>query len=215
LAQNDIKKVLADSTVSQLGFMFLALGLGSYTSAMFHVTTHAFFKALLFLGAGSVIHAVSGEQDIRNMGGLRKHLPITYLTFFVGTLAISGVPPFAGFFSKDEILAHAFAHNRVFWLLALIGSIMTTFYMFRLLFLTFFGEFRGTKEQLVHLHESPKTMTIPLIVLGALSILGGLIGIPEVLHGSHALKQFLSPVFAASDAKMLPHAIAHDPDRPR
>ncbi len=210
LVQNDIKKVLAYSTVSQLGFMFLALGLGSYTSAMFHVTTHAFFKALLFLGAGSVIHAVSGEQDIRNMGGLKKHLPITFLTFAVGTFAISGFPPFSGFFSKDEILAHAFAHNKVYWLLGLVASMMTTFYMFRLFFVTFFGEFRGTKEQLVHLHESPKTMTIPLIVLGALSIVGGLMGIPEALHGSHMLKQFLAPVFAASDLRILPHVISHE-----
>lgn len=209
LVQNDIKKVLAYSTVSQLGFMFLALGLGSYTSAMFHVTTHAFFKALLFLGAGSVIHAVSGEQDIRNMGGLKKHLPITFITFAMGTLAISGFPPFSGFFSKDEILAHAFVHNKVYWLLGLIASMMTTFYMFRLLFVTFYGEFRGTKEQLVHLHESPKTMTIPLIILGALSIVGGLMGVPEALHGSHTLKQFLAPVFAASDLRVLPHIIAH------
>ena len=141
LAQNDIKKVLAYSTVSQLGYMFLALGLGAFGSGVFHVVTHAFFKACLFLGAGSVIHAMSGEQDIRNMGGLKKYVPVTYTTFLLATIAIAGIFPFAGFFSKDEILAHAFEHNKVLWLLGLIASMFTSFYMFRLLFLTFFGEF--------------------------------------------------------------------------
>ncbi len=209
LAQNDIKKVLAYSTVSQLGLMFLALGVGAFSSGVFHVMTHAFFKALLFLGAGSVIHAMSGEQDIRNMGGLKKHLPITYLTFFIGTIAISGVPPFSGFFSKDEILAHAFAHNKIYWLLGVLVSIMTAFYMFRLFFLTFYGEFRGTKEQHHHLHESPKSITIPLIVLAILAIIGGLFGLPEVLHVPHALNNFLEPVFADADIRMLPHEISH------
>lgn len=209
LAQNDIKKVLAYSTVSQLGLMFLALGVGAFSSGVFHVMTHAFFKALLFLGAGSVIHAMSGEQDIRNMGGLKKHLPITFLTFMIGTIAISGVPPFAGFFSKDEILAHVFAHNKIFWLLGVIVSVMTAFYMFRLFYLTFYGEFRGTKEQHHHLHESPKSITIPLIVLAILSAIGGLFGLPEVLHLPHALSNFLEPVFADADIRMLPHEISH------
>lgn len=209
LAQNDIKKVLAYSTVSQLGYMFLALGVGAYTSAVFHVATHAFFKALLFLAAGSVIHAMSGEQDIRKMGGLKKALPVTFWVFVIGTVAIAGIPPFAGFFSKDEILAHAFASNKIYWLFALIGSLITAFYMFRLLFLTFYGKFRGTHEQEHHLHESPKSMTIPLIVLAILSTIGGFMGLPEILGGSHALKQFLEPVFANSELNMLPHHISH------
>jgi NADH-quinone oxidoreductase subunit L len=165
LFQNDIKKVLAYSTVSQLGLMFVALGVGAYTAAVFHVVTHAFFKALLFLGSGSVIHAMSGEQDIRHMGGLKKKLPITYLTFLIGTLAISGIPPLAGFFSKDQILSEAFAHNKILFALGLLVSLMTAFYMFRLFFLTFHGSFRGTHDQEHHLHESPLNMTLPLIVL--------------------------------------------------
>jgi NADH-quinone oxidoreductase subunit L len=187
--QNDIKKVLAYSTVSQLGLMFLGLGVGATTGAVFHVTTHAFFKALLFLGAGSVIHAMSGEQDIRRMGGLRKHLPITHLTFLLGTIAISGIPPFSGFFSKDEILAGTFEEHKIHWILGLVASMMTAFYMFRLYFLTFSGKFRGTDEQHHHLHESPKSMTIPLIILAVLSVVGGAIGIP----GSHLLDHFLNP----------------------
>lgn len=201
LLQTDIKKVLAYSTVSQLGLMFMALGLGAYTAAIFHVITHAFFKALLFLGSGSVIHAMSGEQDIRWMGGLRKHLPITYKTFLIGTLAISGIPPLAGFFSKDQILASALETAPIFFVLGLGVSLMTAFYMFRLLFLTFFGEFRGTEEQRHHLHESPATMTIPLIILAVLSIVGGWIGLP---HGvAHALglhnsfDAFMEPVLGA------------------
>jgi NADH-quinone oxidoreductase subunit L len=209
LAQNDIKKVLAYSTVSQLGLMFLALGVGAFTSGVFHVMTHAFFKALLFLGAGSVIHAMSGEQDIRKMGGLKKHLPITFLTFMIGTIAISGLPPFAGFFSKDEILAHVFAHNKVFWLLGICVSIMTAFYMFRLFYLTFYGDFRGTKDQLHHLHESPRSITIPLIALAVLSIFGGFLGLPEVFHVPHFLKNFMDPVFADADIRMLPHDVSH------
>jgi len=204
LFQNDIKKVLAYSTVSQLGLMFLALGVGAYSTGVFHVMTHAFFKALLFLGAGSVIHAMSGEQDIRNMGGLKKHLPVTYMTFLLGTLAISGIFPFAGFFSKDEILAHTFEHNKVLWVLASLASAMTAFYMFRLFYLTFFGNFRGTKEQEHHLHESPKSMTIPLIVLAVLSVVGGFIGVPEIFHAPHLLEGFLAPVFADSEMKTLP-----------
>ncbi|MCC6251779.1 MAG: NADH-quinone oxidoreductase subunit L [Bacteroidia bacterium] len=209
LLQNDIKKVLAYSTVSQLGYMFLALGMGAYTAAVFHVVTHAFFKALLFLGAGSVIHAMGGEQDIRKMGGLKSHLPTTYLTFLIGTIAIAGLPPLSGFFSKDEILAAAFAHNKIFWLLGVAGSALTAFYMFRLLFLTFFGKFRGTHHQEQHLHESPKSITIPLVVLAVLSAIGGFIGIPEAFHAKHLLKSFLSPVFADSDLRMLPAEISH------
>jgi NADH-quinone oxidoreductase subunit L len=205
LLQNDIKKVLAYSTVSQLGYMFLALGVGAFSSSVFHVTTHAFFKALLFLCAGSVIHAMSGEQDIRNMGGLRKKLPITFWTMLIGTIAISGIPPFSGFFSKDEILAHVFEHNKILWVLATITSIMTAFYMFRMLFLTFWGDFRGTKEQAHHLHESPKTMTIPLMVLAVLSVLGGLIGIPEVFHAKHLLKEWLSPIIRNDAISTLSH----------
>lgn len=198
LYQNDIKKVLAYSTVSQLGYMFLALGVGAYTSAMFHVMTHAFFKALLFLGAGSVIHAMSDEQDIRNMGGLRKHLPVTFWTFLIATLAIAGIIPFSGFFSKDEILAHVFEHNKLMWGLGIAGAMMTAFYMFRLLFVTFFGEFRGTDEQKHHLHESPATMTVPLMVLAVLSAVGGLMNIPHVLGGGESLAHFMAPLFELS-----------------
>ena len=198
LFQNDIKKVLAYSTVSQLGFMFLGLGVGAFTGAVFHVTTHAFFKALLFLGAGSVIHAMSGEQDIRKMGGLKKSLPITHLTFLIATIAISGIPPFSGFFSKDEILAHAYEHNKLYWFLGIVGSMLTAFYMFRLYFLTFGGSFRGTADQKHHLHESPKSMTIPLVVLAVLSVVGGLIGIPN--GHMHVLHYFLKPGFGPAEA---------------
>ncbi|MDO8992682.1 MAG: NADH-quinone oxidoreductase subunit L, partial [Daejeonella sp.] len=165
VTQTDIKKVLAYSTVSQLGYMFLGLGVGAYTGAFFHVITHAFFKALLFLGAGSVIHAMSNEQDMRNMGGLKKKLPVTYLTMMIGTIAIAGLPPFSGFFSKDEILAHVYESNKIFWLIAVIGAMFTAFYMFRMMYLTFNGKFRGTSDQEHHLHESPASMTVPLIVL--------------------------------------------------
>jgi len=209
IAQNDIKKVLAYSTVSQLGLMFLALGLGSFTSGVFHVATHAFFKALLFLGAGSVIHALSGEQDIRKMGGLKKYLPVTYLTFVAGVLAISGIPPFAGFFSKDEILAKAFEHNAIVWFLAVIASLMTSFYMFRLFFLTFHGKTRASDHAMQHIHESPRSITVPLMVLAVLSVIGGFMGIPEVLGGSHALNNFLSPVFAASQLHVEAHHLSH------
>lgn len=201
VSQTDIKKVLAYSTVSQLGYMFLGLGVGAYTGAFFHVITHAFFKALLFLGAGSVIHAMSNEQDMRNMGGLRKKLPITFLTMMVGTIAIAGLPPFSGFFSKDEILAHVYEHNKVFWVIAVIGAMFTSFYMFRMMYLTFNGSFRGTTDQEHHLHESPASMTIPLIALAVLSALGGLIGIPAVLGGDHWLENFLAPVFEVSKSK--------------
>jgi len=201
LTQNDIKKVLAYSTVSQLGYMFLGLGVGAFSSSVFHVMTHAFFKALLFLGAGSVIHGLAGEQDIRNMGGLRKKLPVTFITFLLATLAISGIPPFSGFFSKDEILAHAFASNKLFWALGVIGSMMTAFYMFRLLFLTFYGTYRGNGK--VHAHESPKVMTIPLVILAILSTIGGLVGIPASLGGTSQISKFLDPVFKPAEAKMM------------
>jgi NADH-quinone oxidoreductase subunit L len=197
LAQTDIKKVLAYSTVSQLGYMFVALGIGSYSTSLFHVTTHAFFKALLFLAAGSVIHAMSGEQDIRKMGGLRKKLPVTFLVFLIGTFAISGVPPFAGFFSKDEILAHAYVQSKFLFVLLSATSVLTAFYMFRLLFLTFFGNFRGSQEQQHHLHESPPVMTVPLIVLAVLSTFGGFLGMPGILSEKHFFSRFLEPVLSS------------------
>ena len=184
LAQNDIKKVLAYSTVSQLGLMFVALGMGAYGTAVFHVITHAFFKALLFLGSGSVIHGMGGEQDIRRMGGLKSHMRTTHWTFLIGTIAIAGVFPFAGFFSKDQILAAAWEHNKVMFALGMLVSACTAFYMFRLYFLTFHGKFRGTHEQEHHLHESPATMTIPLVVLAVLSMVGGFIGLPHAV-GEH------------------------------
>jgi len=197
LRQNDIKKVLAYSTVSQLGLMFVSLGMGAYVSAMFHVTTHAFFKALLFLGAGSVIHAMGGEQDIRNMGGLRKALPVTFWIFVVGTFAISGFPLLAGFFSKDEIFANTYAAGgSLWWGLAGLGGLITAIYMCRLLFVTFFGNFRGTAEQKHHLHESPRVMTIPLIVLAILSVAGGFLNTPHFLHlgTPQWMAHFLEPV---------------------
>ncbi len=210
LKQNDIKKVLAYSTVSQLGYMFLGLGVGAYTGAVFHVMTHAFFKALLFLGAGSVIHAMGGEQDMRNMGGLKKYMNTTHLTFLLGCLAIAGMPPFSGFFSKDEILAAAYANNPVLWGIGVITAMMTAFYMFRLYAMTFTGKFRGTHEQEHHLHESPAAITIPLIILALLAVFGGLVGIPEVfMHGGHKLEAFLEPVFAQSNAITIKHELSH------
>jgi NADH-quinone oxidoreductase subunit L len=207
LKQYDIKKVLAYSTVSQLGYMFLALGVGSYVGAVFHVMTHAFFKALLFLGSGSVIHAMGGEQDLRKMGGLGKHMRITQITFLLGCLAIAGIPGFSGFFSKDEILAAAYAKNPIFYYLGLAGALMTAFYMFRLYFFTFTGSFRGTSEQHHHLHESPAAMTIPLIVLAILSVVGGYIGLPEVFSHHHLLSEYLSPVVQNFDVHHLSHEL--------
>ncbi len=210
LKQNDIKKVLAYSTVSQLGYMFLGLGVGSYTGAVFHVMTHAFFKALLFLGAGSVIHAMHHEQDIRKMGNLKKYMPITHFTFLLACLAIAGIPPFSGFFSKDEILSAAFVKNPLYYYIGVGGALMTAFYMFRLYTLTFLGKFRGTQEQEHHLHESPFAMTIPLIVLAVLSVVGGFIGIPEVFaENNHWLEHFLSPVFAESTKLAEVHHLSH------
>ena len=211
LVQNDIKKVLAYSTVSQLGYMFLAAGVGAFGAAIFHVVTHAFFKACLFLGSGSVIHACGGEQDMRKMGGLKTYMPTTYWTFVVGTLALAGIPIFAGFVSKDEILAKAFAAGLTdlnhfgsiytgLWLLAVLGAFMTAFYMFRAVYMTFHGEFRGGREAEHHLHESPRTMTLPLVVLGILSTVGGLvIGFPGQLFHKPELnwiEGFLHPVMA-------------------
>jgi NADH-quinone oxidoreductase subunit L len=205
LFQNDIKKILAYSTVSQLGLMFLGLGVGAYSSSVFHVTTHAFFKALLFLGAGSVIHAMGGEQDIRKMGGLSGKIKITFITMMLGTIAISGLPPFSGFFSKDEILAHTYEHSPILWMLGMITSMLTAFYMFRLIFLTFFGKFRGTHEQEHHLHESPPSMTFPLIVLAILSVAGGALGLPEFWHMPNWMANNLETVIVRKNPTTLPH----------
>jgi NADH-quinone oxidoreductase subunit L len=200
-AQNDIKKVLAYSTVSQLGYMFGAMGVAAYTAGIFHLVTHAFFKACLFLGSGSVIHAMSGEQDIRKMGGLKDYIPITYRTFFIATIAIAGIFPFAGFFSKDEILWHAFNTLPHFWVVGLITAGCTAIYMFRLVTLTFYGETRMDEETKHHIHESPVSMTIPLIILAFLSIVGGFLNFPETmghlfhLEGiSEGLGRWLEPV---------------------
>ena len=207
IKQNDIKKVLAYSTVSQLGYMFLGLGVGAYSGAVFHVITHAFFKALLFLGAGSVIHAMHHEQDIRKMGGLKSKLPITHITFLIGCIAIAGVPPFSGFFSKDEILAAAFAKSPVYWVLGVIGAAMTSFYMFRLYATTFLGKFRGTDNQEAHLHESPMAMTLPLILLAVASAIAGAIGVPEMMGGHHWLSHQLSTIVGEPTEIGLSHAM--------
>ncbi len=205
LKQNDIKKVLAYSTVSQLGYMFLGLGVGAYSGAVFHVITHAFFKALLFLGAGSVIHAMHHEQDIRKMGGLKSKLPITHITFLIACIAIAGVPPFSGFFSKDEILAAAFAKSPIYWALGVIGAAMTAFYMFRLYATTFLGQFRGTHEQEHHLHEGPFAMTLPLILLAVASAIAGALGIPALMGGNHWLSHQLIPIIGEAHEAHLSH----------
>jgi NADH-quinone oxidoreductase subunit L len=200
LVQNDIKRVLAYSTVSQLGYMFLALGVGAFAAGVFHVFTHAFFKALLFLGSGSVIHAMSGEQDMRNMGALRRRIPTTYRTMFIGMLAIAGIPGFAGFFSKDEILWQSWTSEggayRVLWFVGFATALMTAFYMGRLIFLTCFGKARMSHEVEHHVHESPKTMTVPLVILAVCSVLAGWLGVPHSLGGSNRFEKFLDPVFA-------------------
>ncbi|HYC00054.1 MAG TPA: NADH-quinone oxidoreductase subunit L [Candidatus Limnocylindrales bacterium] len=194
IAQNDIKKVLAYSTVSQLGYMFMALGVGAFAAGIFHVMTHAFFKALLFLGAGSVIHGLHEEQDIRRMGGVREKMPITHATFLVGVLAIAGVPGLSGFFSKDEILASAFAGGHYgIWAAGVLGAGMTAFYMTRLYVLTFRGTFRGDSHTWDHAHESPSAMTIPLIVLAALAVVGGYVGIPHAFGGHNQFGSYLAP----------------------
>jgi len=212
-AQNDIKKVLAYSTVSQLGYMFGAMGVAAYTAGIFHLVTHAFFKACLFLGSGSVIHAMSGEQDMRKMGDLKKHLPITHMTFLISTLAITGIFPFAGFFSKDEILWHAFNHCSVLWGMGVLAAAGTAIYMFRLVTMTFYGESRVSKEAMHHLHESPLSMTIPLMVLAFLAIVGGFMGIPESLGGEHSnlLERWLEPVLVApaESIQMSSHSIEY------
>ncbi|HCA80158.1 MAG TPA: NADH-quinone oxidoreductase subunit L, partial [Bacteroidetes bacterium] len=203
LVQNDIKKVLAYSTVSQLGYMFLGLGVAAFSAGIFHVLTHAFFKALLFLGSGAVIHAMHDEQDIQKMGGLKHYLPTTYKTFLIGAIAIAGIPPFAGFFSKDEILWKAFSSEYgsvVLWALGVLGAALTAFYMFRLVSLAFDGEKRYGPD--VHPHEAPKTMTVPLIILAFLSIVGGFLGVPESLYGSNALEHWLEPIFAPAYDKL-------------
>jgi NADH-quinone oxidoreductase subunit L len=203
LVQNDIKRVLAYSTVSQLGYMFLALGVGAFAAGVFHVFTHAFFKALLFLGSGSVIHALSGEQDLRFMGGLARKIPTTYRTMLIGTLAIAGIPPLAGFFSKDEILWQAYsAHNgqfRVLWVVGFVAAMMTAFYMFRLIYLTFWSPSRISHEVEHHVHESPKSMTFPLVVLAIGSIFAGWLGVPKALGGTNRFEAFLAPVFESRE----------------
>jgi NADH-quinone oxidoreductase subunit L len=204
LVQNDIKKVLAYSTISQLGYMFLAMGVAAFGAGIFHLMTHAFFKALLFLGSGAVIHAMHDEQDIRKMGGLKKYLPITYKTFLIGAIAISGIPPFAGFFSKDEILWKAFSsdYGSVFlWLLGVLGACLTAFYMFRLVSLTFEGEGRFTQD--THPHEAPKSMTVPLMILAGLSAIGGIVGIPRSLLGGNSIEHWLEPIFASANSKLM------------
>lgn len=207
IVQNDIKKVLAYSTVSQLGYMFLALGVGAFSAGIFHVMTHAFFKALLFLGAGSVIHGMHEKQDIRHYGGLQKYMPKTFLTFLIGAIAIAGIPPFSGFFSKDEILWDAYANGGLlFWIIGVITALMTAFYMFRLVNMTFLGKPRFDEHH-THPHESPSVMTIPLMVLAVLSVIGGLIGIPEVFsgEGGNVFKSWLAPVFADANSILGPH----------
>jgi NADH-quinone oxidoreductase subunit L len=204
LVQNDIKRVLAYSTVSQLGYMFLALGVGAFAAGVFHVFTHAFFKALLFLGAGSVIHAMSGEQDMRNMGALKDKIPITYWTMFIATLAIAGVPPLAGFFSKDEILWQAWAKDssayKLLWIIGWLTAAMTAFYMFRLITLTFFSRPRMSVDVAHHVHESPRSMTLPLVVLAFFSVFAGFLGAPHSLGGSNRFEKFLAPVFERQEA---------------
>ncbi len=196
LVQNDIKRVLAYSTVSQLGYMFLALGVGAFAAGVFHVFTHAFFKALLFLGAGSVIHALSGEQDVRKMGALAGKIPTTFRTMLVATLAIAGIPPLAGFFSKDEILWRGWLANPILWAIGFATALMTAFYMFRLIYLTFWSPSRVDHEVEHHIHESPASMTGPLVVLAFFSITAGWLGWPNSLGGSNHFEKFLEPVFA-------------------
>ncbi len=198
LVQNDIKRVLAYSTISQLGYMFLGCGVGAFAAGIFHLMTHAFFKALLFLGSGSVIHALSGEQDIRKMGGIAKRIPVTHATFFIGALAIAGFPGLAGFFSKDEILWKAFSSPQgsgLLWFFGVLAALFTAFYMFRLLFLTFHGKSRVEQDKEHHLHESPSTMLFALVILALLSVVGGYIGVPKILGGGNVFESFLEPVF--------------------
>ena len=200
LVQNDIKRVLAYSTISQLGYMFLALGVGAFAAGVFHVFTHAFFKAVLFLGAGSVIHALSGQQDMQHMGGLQGKIKTTFATMLVGTLAIAGIPGFAGFFSKDAILWETWSREagayRYLWYIAFLTALLTSFYMFRLIYLTFFGQPRMSPEVEHHVHESPKSMTVPLVILALSSVGAGYLGMPHSLGGRNQFERFLEPVFA-------------------
>ncbi|HUL37589.1 MAG TPA: NADH-quinone oxidoreductase subunit L [Thermodesulfobacteriota bacterium] len=207
--QNDIKKVLAYSTISQLGYMFLGVGVGAFSAGIFHLMTHAFFKGLLFLGAGSVMHALSGELDMKKMGALRKKIPYTFWTFFIATLAIAGIPGLSGFFSKDEILWQAFSSSHghiLLWAVAAIAAGMTAFYMFRALFMTFFGESRVDHDVAHHIHESPKIMTVPLMVLAVFSVIGGYIGVPHVLGGANHIHEFLAPVLGGGAEPAKTHA---------
>ncbi len=205
LVQNDIKRVLAYSTISQLGYMFLACGVGAFTAGIFHLMTHAFFKALLFLSAGSVMHALAGELNMQKMGGLKKYMPATFWCFLAGTLAISGIPLFSGFFSKDEILWKAFSSphgHLLLWAVGVFTAGLTAFYMFRLFFMTFLGKSRMEPKVEAHAHESPKSMTIPLMVLAVLSVIGGYVGIPHALGGSNRFEEFLSSVFAGGHSEV-------------
>ena len=198
VAQNDIKRVLAYSTVSQLGYMFIGMGVGAYAAGIYHLMTHAFFKACLFLGSGSVIHAMGGEQDMRKMGGLKKRMPVTHMTFFISTLAIAGIFPFSGFFSKDEILWKAFSSEHgspLLWLVGFTGAGLTAFYMFRQVFMTFYGENRADHHTQEHLHESPAVMTYPLLVLALFAALAGVIGVPHSLWGANRIEEWFLPVF--------------------
>ncbi len=205
MAQFDIKRVLAYSTVSQLGYMFLACGVGAFTAGIFHLMTHAFFKALLFLGAGSISHALSGELDMRKMGDMRKHIPITYWTFMIATLAICGIFPFAGFFSKDEILFHSLVDGHImYWGIATAAAFITAFYMFRAVFMVFFGKSRVEPEVAHHVHESPPVMTVPLMILAIGSAVGGLVGIP-IIEGGHMFKDFLAPSIIYSGGHHVGH----------
>jgi NADH-quinone oxidoreductase subunit L len=206
LVQTDIKKILAYSTISQIGYMFVGVGVGAYAAGIFHLVTHAFFKALLFLGAGSVIHGLSGEQDLRRMGALGRRLPVTWYTMLVATIAISGLPPFSGFFSKDEILAGAwFAQQRAVFVLGLIGSALTAFYIWRLVFLTFSGPSRVDHEVAHHVHESPPVMTVPLVILAILAAAGGVWGLPGA--AGTTIGRFLGPVLGAAEGEA-PHGPA-------
>jgi NADH-quinone oxidoreductase subunit L len=209
LVNTDIKRVLAYSTISQLGYMFIGVGVGAYAAGIFHLMTHAFFKALLFLGSGAVMHALANETNIMKMGGLSKKIKITAWTFFMAWLAISGIPPFSGFFSKDEILAKAFAYHPAVWFFGAIGALLTAFYMSRLVFLTFFGKSRVEPEVAHHIHESPYVMTVPLMILAVLSVIGGFVGVPAVLGGSNHFEHFLEPVFSAGLANVPSHHLSH------
>ncbi|MEK7774387.1 MAG: NADH-quinone oxidoreductase subunit L, partial [Candidatus Zixiibacteriota bacterium] len=211
LVQNDIKRVLAYSTVSQLGYMFLACGVAAFSAGIFHLMTHAFFKALLFLGSGSVIHAMSDEQDIRKMGGLKKYIPVTYMTFLIATLAISGIPGLSGFFSKDEILWKSFSSEHghpLLWLVGFVTAGLTAFYMFRLVYLTFHGAERMDAHTKSHIHESPKSMTVPLMILAVLSVIGGWVGIPHIFGATNYFEEWLAPVVGGGAGHEMANALA-------